>query len=507
MSTPTIQRIQDHAEDHHRLIKSIRELKSAPDELERQSGYVEDLLKHLKAARDSISGTKRRKESEEGATIAAKAKRLIFRKYPKERESPNNESEERDLLDNLESQLRDQHNLKVLETMTEEAICIKDTLCSKTEELTVTREKLYMLYEEIFAEPTPGQYLLRRTADIVTYTSLAEFSHHDVLRECLNLAQDSYDNVQSQILRTLEALNTLVKAEEKLEDCVRKIESALSACCGSGLRFFNEQGREDLETASALAVEAHTFLHETRAVCPDVPAFGPISVKDHPLLHENYLFSDASVYEQSSDTMCHIKVLLTGIKEAIRDEYQSAAQRYDRTNSLRSSISKEIVAQCHSDLACHRSYIIEQVLTLNELLADSSSPNSCLPTSSPPGLVSPPAPPGLEEDSSPFDDPPSLISPSLLASSLPPTPPMSPPPPPPRRQPPSDSPSVQLSPLSANVDPMSQPSQCGCSPSSLCHSADLDSDDMSMRPPSYHTCEYYRRSIIQNIHEGVQAEC
>ncbi|KAK7045434.1 hypothetical protein VNI00_007687 [Paramarasmius palmivorus] len=438
MSTPTYQRIHEHAESHTSLTKHYLELQSAPDQLTRHNEYLEDLLRQLKTTRENVekASAVTRQENEVETKSISKSKWFLSRKNLKEKAREQTEQQERELAEALETEFRERATLKSLENAVEEAIRKKDKLTDKVAESNEVKEELRQLYDKIFDGPTP------------------EFPKNDELQNHLKFAQEASDNIQAQIFSHSQAENCLVEAERKLDHCLLMIQSAINAApyTSGTQRIFNDQGRMDLESASVAGSEAQKFLEDARTICPVVPALPPIRVKDHPSMLENFLFSRISPVE----TVRIIKNELTDLKKNIRQEWKFAAERYNKTAKYDLSESAEVVAQCREDLFRHRREIMELVLNAPPSYGRPRSTrysNALPPIPGPPGpSIVVLAPPSL---------PPLPIQPSLSAPPALPTPssfvPPPPPPPPPLPQSLSDSHYMERSPSSSPNLPISHP--------------------------------------------------
>ena len=97
MSTPTYQKIHEHAELHTSLAKRHIALQSAPGELNRHNEYLEGLLKQLKTSRENMERVSAvtRQENEVETKSISKAKRFWSRKNLKEKAREQTEQQER----------------------------------------------------------------------------------------------------------------------------------------------------------------------------------------------------------------------------------------------------------------------------------------------------------------------------------------------------------------------------------------------------------------------------
>ncbi|ESK93321.1 hypothetical protein Moror_14527 [Moniliophthora roreri MCA 2997] len=404
MSTPTYKRIFDHAEYHAQLALSLKELEGAPNDLARQNKYLEELLKQLKTTRDNVEKltSVTRKETEDEKKSISRTKRFLSRRNLKEKARAQQEQEERELLEALETEIRERDNMNALQVAVEEAIRVKDSLTAKCTALNEVMEQLRVLYDEIFGGATP------------------EFPRNNELQNNVKLAQEACDNIQALIFSHSQAENCLVQAERKLDECLAKLQTALSAAPstnGVPSRVFNEEGREALEASSVAASEANKFLEEARLTCPQVATFEPIRIKDHPSLLENYFFTRISAHE----TIRNIKTGLTVMKKDIRREYVVAAQRYNITASHDLSESAEVLNQCREELFKHRREIMEQVLNSPPTYRHRSSSSISHPLPPLPGPPGPAivvlAPPSLPTLHSSVPPPPQLSTSTSSSSS------------------------------------------------------------------------------------------
>ncbi|KAK7045433.1 hypothetical protein VNI00_007686 [Paramarasmius palmivorus] len=423
MSTPTYQ-------------KRHIALQSAPGELNRHNEYLEGLLKQLKTSRENMERVSAvtRQENEVETKSISKAKRFWSRKNLKENAREQTEQQERKLAEALEVEFREQATLKSLEKVVEEAIRKKDKLVDKVTESNEVKEELRQLYDKIFDGPTP------------------EFPENDELQNNLKLAQKATDNIQTRIFSHSQAENCLVEAEENLDLCLARLNVALMPGSYSSVASVRLKGQDYLESATVLGSEAQKLLKRARTICPEVPAFPPIRVKDHPALVENFLFSNIDSVET-----VHLEVYpeLSKLRKTIRKEWKSAADRYNTTAEYDLNESAEVIAQCREDLFKHRSGIMELVLNAPPSYGRSRStryPNALPPTPGSPGpsmmVLAPPTLPPLPIQPS-LSTPPALPTQSLSVPPPPPSPPV------PLPQSLSDSPYTERSPSSSPNLPIS----------------------------------------------------
>ncbi|KAK7045441.1 hypothetical protein VNI00_007694 [Paramarasmius palmivorus] len=199
MSSPIHQKIQQHAEPHHSLIHTLKELEGLPNQLTQHQEYLDDLMKQRKNTQDNLEKVVAVITRFDNAEPARKGW------LPSRRADNARKQNERERMEALETEFREQRKLRELDEKLEAGLQIKDTLSQNLIKLNNAKEELQSLHDQIFDGPTP------------------EFPEDEELQSNLKYAREAHDNIYGSQLRLQQAVECLVKAEEKVDVCLEKI--------------------------------------------------------------------------------------------------------------------------------------------------------------------------------------------------------------------------------------------------------------------------------------------
>ncbi|KAK7045432.1 hypothetical protein VNI00_007685 [Paramarasmius palmivorus] len=337
MSSPTHQKIQQHAEPHNSLIHRLKELEGLPNQLTRHQEYLDDLMRQRKNSQDKLEKVV--------AVIARFDNAEPVRKgwLPSRRADNERKQNERERMEALETEFREQRKLRELDEKLETGLQIKDTLSQNLIRLNNAKEELQSLHDQIFEDPTP------------------EFPEDEELQSNLKYAREAHDNIYGSQLRLQQAVECLVKAEEKMDVCLEKIRVLLLNAAseyGANNRLFGEHDRRYVQAVFEASSEAQTCLNEARDACPEIPAIQDVRVSHHPLIMENFMFSGIGPVE----TMRMIRSQFIDVKKTIQNKCRQAVEQSIISAEYDLDESTKVLDQCRESLMQHRISFIESVL-------------------------------------------------------------------------------------------------------------------------------------------------